>query len=178
MNDLTEIHAGNSKYLYSRQYDCMTYISSNNKYKNCLDDDRDINVKKHNNRNNAKLANINIYKALLNPNQIVFEVTERCNLSCVYCAYGKMYTLGKSRNEYNMKWETAKVVLDHYINIWKKIFPHNLRQKCNIGFYGGEALLGIDLIKKIISYIENNAPKNINITYSMTTNGVLLLKTR
>lgn len=34
----------------------------------------------------------NIAEYLANTPQITFEITERCNLSCVYCGYGKLYS--------------------------------------------------------------------------------------
>ena len=34
----------------------------------------------------------NIKEYLANTPQITFEITERCNLSCVYCGYGKFYS--------------------------------------------------------------------------------------
>ena len=49
------------------------------------------------------------------------------------------------------------------------------KEKCNIIFYGGEPLLGLDRIKHIIFYIgEKNKNQEKDISFSMTTNGSLL----
>ena len=54
-------------------------------------------------------------------------------------------------------------------------FSALLPTEINIGFYGGEPLLEIDLIKKVVYLIKNKyIRKNITFTFSLTTNGVLL----
>lgn len=39
----------------------------------------------------VELSADNILEYLANTPQITFEITERCNLSCIYCGYGKLY---------------------------------------------------------------------------------------
>lgn len=39
----------------------------------------------------VELSADNILEYLANTPQITFEITERCNLSCLYCGYGKPY---------------------------------------------------------------------------------------
>ena len=49
----------------------------------------------------------NIAEYLANTPQITFEITERCNLSCVYCGYGKLYSNKDNRTSENFgktKW--------------------------------------------------------------------------
>lgn len=108
-------------------------------------------------------------------NQIIFEVTEKCNLSCAYCGLGDTYQQVSEERCLDMNWQTAKTVLDFYIREWKKERPKNFSKFCHIGFYGGEPLLNMPLIKKIICYIEEQG-EDWNFRYSMTTNGTLLHK--
>ncbi|WP_319229242.1 radical SAM peptide maturase [Draconibacterium orientale] len=108
-------------------------------------------------------------------NQVIFEVTERCNLSCEYCALGETYNNVSARRYKNMEWQTAKTVLDFYITKWNNITPRNFKKYFYIGFHGGEPLLNMPLVQRIIDYIEENV-SHINFLYSMTTNGTLLNK--
>ena len=34
--------------------------------------------------------------------QVTFEITERCNLACAYCAYGKYYDFASGRTRKDM----------------------------------------------------------------------------
>lgn len=55
-------------------------------------------------------------------------------------------------------------------------FSHSKNSKRHhISFYGGEPLLEMDLIKKIVSYIQEKYPY-INVTYPITTNATLLIE--
>ena len=116
-----------------------------------------------------------IKNALGLTNQVIFEVTERCNLSCKYCGLGETYQQTTETRCQDMDWETAQTVLDFYIDKWHKERPKNFKKYCYIGFYGGEPLLKMQLIKKIVSYTEEYG-KGLNFCYSMTTNGTLLNK--
>lgn len=114
-----------------------------------------------------------------NTSQIVFEVTEKCNLACKYCTFGDLYSHkdNRGRNKYlNMDLSIPEKVLNYYLPILEKgYYPH---EKLYISFYGGEPLMNFPLIKYVVERIEKNkgALSNINIVYSMTTNGVLLHK--
>lgn len=116
-----------------------------------------------------------IQNAICLTNQVIFEVTEKCNLSCSYCALGDTYKYALKERSQNMNWQTAKNVLDFYIPKWKNDRPKKFKKYCYIGFHGGEPLLNMHLIKQIIDYVEEEA-KDLDFKYSMTTNGTLLLK--
>ena len=110
---------------------------------------------------------------IVNTQQIVFEVTDSCNLKCTYCALGELYEGFDERNG-------KKINTRYAINLLKYIFnlkPKNTNNKMFISFYGGEALLNMNFIKKIVKAVDVlNAEKGIQIQYSMTTNATLLHK--
>lgn len=108
-------------------------------------------------------------------NQVIFEVTEKCNLSCAYCSLGDTYKNVSVERSHNMDWRTATTVLDFFIQKWNNETPKNFKKSFYIGFHGGEPLINMKLIKKIINYIETNV-NELDFCYSMTTNGTLLDK--
>lgn len=118
-----------------------------------------------------------IKNALANTLQIVFEVTENCNLDCKYCGYGELYA-GK-----NSKREKKNLPVIYAINFLSFINEH-LNQKLNkslnksiaISFYGGEPLLNMEFIKSVVNYANKNRNDGFNPRFSMTTNALLLKK--
>lgn len=103
-----------------------------------------------------------------NMRQLVLEVTENCNLRCDYCIYQNDFSGFRNFSPHDMSEETAFKAIDY-------ILKNSYRNEIYIGFYGGEPLLKFDLIKKCVSYaLENKGKKNV--TFSMTTNGVLMTK--
>lgn len=106
--------------------------------------------------------------------QLVFEVTDACNLKCKYCAFEELYTGYDQRENKYLCFDYARKIVDYLADFWKAntsaVFPKRL----NIGFYGGEPLLNFNLIKEIIFYIESFGDIGKSLTYSMTTNGTLL----
>lgn len=119
----------------------------------------------------------NIKYYLSNTRNITFEVTERCNLSCDYCIYGKYYTIGKSHQNRDLNINFAKNTIDFLFNLWNSPLNSSYDSKISIGFYGGEALLNFEFIYEIVNYVKGLPFFNQNrIEFSMTTNGVLLNK--
>lgn len=106
--------------------------------------------------------------------QIIFEVTDACNLKCKYCAFSDLYTGYDPRENNYLSFNYAKNIIDYLADFWNThssiVFPTRL----NIGFYGGEPLLNFHLIKEIVSYIESFENIGRAISYSMTTNATLL----
>ncbi len=56
---------------------------------------------------------------LSNLRQIVFEVTDACNLRCKYCSYGEFYDDYDKRENKNLAIEDAIAILDYLIQFWQ-----------------------------------------------------------
>lgn len=125
----------------------------------------------------VELSADNILEYLANTPQITFEITERCNLSCVYCGYGKLYANRGERKDRNLPAIKAIRFLEYLKNLWTLGNDTQGNSYITISFYGGEPLLNIEFIKQIVSYIEDNLyGYKKNFIYSMTTNAILLPK--
>lgn len=108
--------------------------------------------------------------------QLVFEVTDACNLKCKYCAFSDLYVGYDERKNRFLNIDYAKEAVDYLVNFWKENASPEFPQRFHVGFYGGEPLLNVPFIKEIIAYIESLGDISRNISYSMTTNGTLLNK--
>lgn len=110
---------------------------------------------------------------IINSQQIVFETTDSCNLNCTYCALGELY------EGYDVRTD-KKINIHHAISLLKYIFnlmPNNKKKMIYISFYGGEALLNMKFIERIVEIANRlGAEKGVAIKYSMTTNGTLIHK--
>ena len=102
--------------------------------------------------------------------QIVFEMTESCNMRCEYCVYGEHYN-PLDRTNYRLNNKTIKNFIKSFIEKTdKKIRTF---KKLRIGFYGGEPLLCFKTIKSVVDYFFDNGYEDI-IEWDMTTNATLL----
>ena len=105
---------------------------------------------------------------------ITIQVTEACNLKCSYC-----YQINKSPAK--LKFETAKKFIDLILTDDTSINPYINRYNTDfviLDFIGGEPLLEIDLIDKIVDYfikrtIELDHPWKFGYMISIGTNGTL-----
>lgn len=120
------------------------------------------------------VSNSYIFDNLVDTTQLTFELTDKCNLRCKYCGYGDLYSGYDARTNKDLHWKMAMKFIDYFINIWSNFPSNSVKKPIAIGFYGGEPLLNINLIKEIVSYLETNAPKDISFSYHMTTNALLL----
>jgi uncharacterized protein len=111
-----------------------------------------------------------VKKHIIQTRQIVFEATDNCNLNCSYCSLGELYELGK-RDHKNIN-------INYAINFLKYIFDLKTEKtKLTISFFGGEPLININFIKKIIEEAKRlNAEKGLELEFSMTTNATLIHK--
>ena len=108
--------------------------------------------------------------------QLVFDVTQRCNLRCKYCIYSGMYEGFDNHRGISMPDRVALGLLEYLGNIWKED-AYGCSQIVNIGFFGGEPLLNFPLIEKIVRYTKQKESEyGRKFSYSMTTNALLLRK--
>ena len=123
------------------------------------------------------LSSNNIAEYLANTPQITFEITERCNLSCVYCGYGKLYSNRGIRKGRDLELSKAVAFLQYIRDLWDTGYNTQGNSNLVVSFYGGEPLLNMVFIQKIIEYIETNMQDyGKTFIYSMTTNAILLPK--
>ncbi len=97
---------------------------------------------------------------------ITLQVTQNCNLRCKYCVYSGSYENRVHSNK-RMSFETAQSAIDF-------LHKHSsYSASVGIGFYGGEPLLEIELLRKCVDY----AKKVFNgkdLSFTITTNATLL----
>lgn len=119
-------------------------------------------------------------KEYLNENgikEISLIVTEQCNFRCKYCIYSEEYSYSRNHSKKMMDWATAKKAIDYYFQFNKRSLPYNPTLTPCVGFYGGEALLNWELVKKVTDYVETMYRNDFNtVLYTITTNGSLLDK--
>lgn len=108
--------------------------------------------------------------------QIVFEVTDACNLKCKYCGYGEFYSGYDKRTDRDLSIHKAKTLLDYMTGFWNS--PKNIfhEKGIRIGFYGGEPLMNFSFVKETVGYARDIKLENNHFTFGMTTNGILLNK--
>lgn len=122
----------------------------------------------------GKLHRNMIKQQVENLNVLTFEVTDKCNLRCRYCTYGDMYSGYDSRIGNDLDFGRAKQLLDYLFNIWRQSASLTYQRNIVIGFYGGEPLMNMDIIQKIVKYTSSYPLENIAFSYNMTTNAMLL----
>jgi len=113
---------------------------------------------------------------LANLRQLTFETTDRCNLACEYCGYGKFYEDYDTRTGKDMDTRTAIHLIDYLAEYWNSPLNQSHNRTVFISFYGGEPLLNIDFIKQVIEYVHNLKTSRNRFAFSMTTNGLLIEK--
>lgn len=106
--------------------------------------------------------------------QLVFEVTDLCNLNCKYCGLSQLYEGYDKREGKRLSFKKARLIIDYLFSL-RDISP-DVNYPLIVSFYGGEPLLNISLIKEIINYLEEIQFPKKQVIYGMTTNAVLLDK--
>lgn len=202
MNRIQLKTANDHNYLYDRTTKCIIYLHPNlldaindkagnkNEYyarkADFLTNSLELKKKKINSSSNISnplcrksgaiinYDEANIWNNIIFLDQILFEVTQKCNLDCEYCIYGKYYEYDKSRKNKDIDFYTAKILLDYILNIKIRNKVYN---EITISFYGGEPLLNISFIEKVVEYLKVNFEnQGFKFLYSLTTNGILLVK--
>ncbi|MCD7930904.1 MAG: radical SAM peptide maturase [Tannerellaceae bacterium] len=113
---------------------------------------------------------------LANLRMLLLEMTDGCNLTCKYCGYRELYGNYDTRKNKSQTFENIKGLIDYLAVLWKSPLNVSYNNVLTIGFYGGEPLLSIELIKKTIEYIELLNITGLSFNYNMTTNAYLLDK--
>lgn len=98
--------------------------------------------------------------------KLTLQVTQRCNLRCEYCIYSGNYD-NRQHSDLDMSFETAKKAIDLYLRSSGEMGEYSL------GFYGGEPLLNLKLIKQCVEYAKSKTLGR-KIGFAMTTNATLL----
>ena len=103
--------------------------------------------------------------------QLILIITESCNLRCKYCVYSTHYPYIKGYSDKVMSFDVAKKAIDFYMELHEKRLESGFLKKPVVTFYGGEALLEFELLKKIVNYCEE---KKFAPSYNITTNGTIM----
>lgn len=98
---------------------------------------------------------------------LILTVTEKCNLRCRYCLHGADLDWVRSHGDKFMPLEIALLSLKYFLD---RADPE---KKPMISFYGGEALLELDLIERVIAEGRQH-PRGRDAMFIIDTNGVLL----
>jgi len=123
-----------------------------------------------------KITQDSIRSTIANLTQITFEMTDQCPMDCYYCGYGDFYGDYDKRENKHMGFSMIKQVLD-YLNEWINSslnLSHN--RPLFIGFYGGEPMLNLPVIKEAVKYANSLHWKHNIIRFTVTTNGLFLDK--
>lgn len=124
----------------------------------------------------GRLSAYTIKSNLANTRQITFEVTDSCNLKCEYCGYGKFYNDYDQRVGRNLSFKRAKNILDYLLDLFNSPLNKSQGRKVHIAFYGGEPLMNVPFLEKIVDYIASLRSQKTQFSFGMTTNAVLLGK--
>ena len=92
--------------------------------------------------------------------KISLFLNHRCNLRCTYCYNGDKF-------HRKMPWEVARRGVDLALS--------GPRKRVQISFFGGEPLMEMALLKRVVDYAEEQAvEKGKLVRFVLTTNGTLL----
>ncbi|MBN2260738.1 MAG: radical SAM protein, partial [Clostridiales bacterium] len=100
---------------------------------------------------------------------VLFEVTQRCNMSCKYCIFGGNYYYFNKLGSLDMDTLVARNVIE---SLYEKV-KGNQTKVFGIGFFGGEPILNLSGMQKIIS-LSKCIFKGWELLFNITTNGTLL----
>lgn len=99
--------------------------------------------------------------------ELGLEVTEGCNLRCLYCVHQEANKENRNHGSRQMAGETAFAAIDF-------LAKNSLKSKqVTLGFYGGEPLLNFPVIKESVRYARE-VFKDKPPQFNLTTNGTLI----
>ncbi len=102
-----------------------------------------------------------------NLQHLVLSVTNQCNLRCKYCLHGAGFDWVRGHSGSSMSSETALKALEYFLARADEGCPPF------VSFYGGEALLELDLIETVVTTARAH-PRGKDVIFVVDTNGVLL----
>lgn len=120
------------------------------------------------------VESLEIENSLCEVKHISFELTQKCNLDCVYCCYGDLYNHHGNDHSLDLNIDFAYCFIDNLCLQLSQNSNKSVAKKIVLGFYGGEPLLKYDLIEKIVKYSESKICESFHFEYILTTNGILL----
>ncbi len=103
---------------------------------------------------------------------LVLVTTEECNMRCAYCVHDEsVYSNRRTHQPKYMDFDTSKKAIDYYLalNQQDRVKPFKSRA-LNIVFYGGEALLNWQVVKKSIAHIKEKYTGNAQMHIGISTN--------
>ncbi len=100
----------------------------------------------------------------LNVREIIFVLTERCNLNCVYC-----YEKNKNLSDKTLSAGFIKDKIEFYM------LADDGHDELWIDFFGGEPLLEFDTIREVVDwFVATSWPSGKSYRFLVETNGTLL----
>lgn len=113
------------------------------------------------------------YLDRISPLSLTFKLTEKCNMRCKYCTYSDHYKYTLPYSDKGLDFETAKKAVDMYMKLFAQNSNKNIRKAPYFTFYGGEPLIGYNVMVEIVEYI-NVKYGEYKPNFLITTNGLLL----
>ena len=107
---------------------------------------------------------------------IQLVVSNNCNFNCKYCFEHSIYSSDERylyQNDPNNKIMSPEDAIE-YIRIVILTLNEQESNTLHIQFFGGEPLTNKETIVKVLEYFKDGASFNINISYSIVTNGSLI----
>jgi uncharacterized protein len=101
------------------------------------------------------------------PGKLLLNVTESCNLRCVYCVYSGLYDFRRTHTNEVMSAEVAHRAIERFVED-TRMTPYNY-----VSFYGGEPLLHFDRVLDMIDHYRSICPDK-RTTFHIDTNATLL----
>jgi uncharacterized protein len=129
----------------------------------------------------TKITDEEIEEHICSTRNLTLNITEECNFRCKYCAFSGNYELARTHSSEKMTYQTATKAVNCFLNLINNNKGQTKNNSISIGFYGGEALLEFELIKKIVKYVREKTLELgmndiYNIKFRISTNGYLLIR--
>lgn len=96
------------------------------------------------------------------PAQMILHVTENCPVRCTYCIFSETYEYTRNLTTTSMPLEVAIDAVNYFFEMLKPIAKKIPGKTASISFYGGEPVLEMKLIKKVVEHAKKNSPVPIS----------------